>query len=137
MKTVFIKDPVIAKERYESLYRITNKLSKDRYIEFVEKNSNYFTWLEDTTDGKEALRDINSIPESFREGFLKAHNKTHACAEFNFKKKYYELTLNFNDEFGIIASTFQKKITSKYLDALLLNGVNKEVIDEKVIDSFS
>jgi len=142
----YIRDPIIAKEKYENLYKISHKLSKDKYVEFVE-NSDYFIWLEDTIEVKQSIKNINLIPQSFRDGFLKAHNKTHACAQFNNYKKFYELTLNFNEEFGIISSTFQKKITSKdlhvlfdmskYLDALLLNGVDKDVIDETTIDTIS
>jgi len=134
----------IAKEKYQFSTGIKSKVSKKKWIEFIEMNSGYFTWLEDTKAGKDTLSTLDKVPESFREGVLKGHFKSQACAEFNAKKKYYEVIVDFIDDYGKVATTIMKPITkahlrrlldmANYLDAYLLNNGN-EIIDDKFIES--
>jgi len=138
-----IKDPWIAKEKFSNISKVTTKLSLDKWVGFVESHLDYFTWLEETDKGKRTLANLESIPESFREGVLKSHNKQQACAEFNRNKGYHELIVQFNNRLGVIGTTFQKPITrdhlrmllamANHLDAYLLNN-GTEIIDERVIE---
>lgn len=142
MKIKNIKDPYIAKERFDFINKIQNKIDYDKWVEFIEMNLDYFTWLENTDKGKRTLSSINKYPESFREGLLTSHNKRQALAEFNSKKGYYEVLLNFSG-YGLITTTFMKKITenhlrilidmSKYVDGYLLNN-GKQIIDNTILD---
>ena len=144
MKLNKISEPTIAKERYDNSTKITAKLSYPKWVEFIEKNSDYFIWLEDTEKGKQTLANLDKVPESFREGVLKGHNKSRAFAEFNSQKGYYEMYVDFVEKYGLITTTFMKSITLKhlsilldmanYLDAYLLNN-GTEIIDEKVLNT--
>jgi DNA-binding MarR family transcriptional regulator len=89
MKVKDIQDLSIARETYTNRSKIKEKLSREKWIEFIERNQDYFTWLEQTEKGRQTLRNIDSIPESFRETVLKGLTKTQACAEFNSTKGYY------------------------------------------------
>lgn len=141
-----IKDPSIAKEKFDYRLDIKNPISYDKWVEFIELNSNYFTWRENTDEGKQTLADIDKVAESFREGILEGHNKKRAYAEFNEKKGYFELYIDFVEKFGKISTTFQKSITkdhlrmlldmANHLDAYLLSN-GTEIIDERVIESLS
>ena len=139
-----IIDPSIAKEQYEQTYHITNKLSYEKWVEYIETYKDYYVWYEDTSDGIHLKNNINKVPENFREGILLKLNKQQALAEYSEKKGYYCVIIDFHRDYGKISTTFQKKITKKhlyrllemanYLDALLLNN-GTEVIDEKTIES--
>ena len=114
-----ITDPWIAKEKFKNISKIEKKLSYDSYIEFIDTYQDYFTWEEETEQGKNTLENLHKIPKSFRDGILKSHNKQKANAEFNLKKGYYEISLNFNHDLGVIGTTFQKKIKKHHLELLL------------------
>lgn len=141
-----IKDPWIAKEKFDYIGNVKQKLLPEKWAEFIDKNSDYYTWLENTDEGRETLSNIDKIPLDFREGILKGHNKCKAYAEFNAKKKYHEVIVAFNPDLGVIGTTFQKPVTkvhlkrlldmANYLDAYLLNNGN-EIIDEKFIESLA
>lgn len=138
-----VKDPSIAKEKYKWSDQINTKLDYKKWTEFIEVNKDYYIWLEDSEKGKERLANIDKIPENFRDGALDSLNKRQAYAEYNNKKGWYEIIINFNMEYGIVHTTFQKKITkahlrrllemANHLDAYLLNS-GKTVIDEEVIE---
>lgn len=139
-----ISDPWIAKEKFKNISKIEKKLAHDLFVEFIEKHKNYFTWQEDTEEGKKTLSNLSEIPESFREKITNSHNRRWANAEFNTKKGYYEVILKFNQRIGIISTTFQKKITKEhikillemanYLDALLLVDGTKVINEETLND---
>lgn len=143
MKFKDIRDLSIAKEPYTNRSKIKNKLSRDKWIEFIERNQEYFTWLENTEKGKQTLSNLEAVPESFREAVVKGHFKTQACAEFNSGKGYYEILIEFIDKYGTISTTFIKPIDkahlhilfnmAEYLDALLLNN-GTQVIDRSFIE---
>jgi hypothetical protein len=139
-----IKDPWIAKEKFDYVGNVKEKLLQEKWAEFIDKNADYYTWLENTDEGKNTLANIDKVPDDFREAILKSHNRSKVYAEFNSKKKHYEVILAFNPDLGVIGTTFQKPITkghlrrlldmATYLDAYLLNN-GKEIIDEKFIES--
>lgn len=142
MKIKDIQDPTIAKEIYEQARFIKDKLSYEKWVEFIDKHQDYFTWEDDTQDGINRKNNIDKIPEWAREGILNSY-KSKALAEFNIKKGWYEIVLAFHKDLGIITTTFQKPIREKhlfillnlanYLDAFLLKD-GTEIIDEKVIE---
>ena len=139
-----IIDPTIAKLPYSNINKVIVPVDYERWIEFMNHKFDYFTWVEDTDEGKDTVLNIDKVPESFRERVLKEHDKRKAYAEFNEKKGYYELIVQFNDKFGIVHTTFMKPITkdhlkillnmANYLDTYLLNN-GTEIIDEKVLES--
>ncbi len=139
-----IKDPWISKEKFDYISHVKNKLSYEKWIEYIDAHQDYFTWYEDTKNGIFEKANIDKIPKDFKEKVLKNLDKTEVQAEFNKKKDYYEIVINYNRELGIIGTTFMKPITKEhlrrlldmanYLDAHLLNH-GDEIIDKKVIES--
>lgn len=139
-----IIDPTIAKSPYKNVNKVISPLNHNQWIEFMNNKFDYFTWAEDTEEGKNMVINIDKVPESFREQVLKEHDKRKAYAEYNEKKGYHQFIVQFNDKFGIVHTTFMKPITkdhlkmllemANYLDAYLLNN-GTEIIDEKVIDA--
>lgn len=140
-----IKDPTIAKEKYKWSHQVQNKLDYDKWVEFIEKNKDYFTWDEDTPDGIHLRQNLDKVPEWAREGISNSA-KVKALAELNTNKGWHEIVVDFHKDFGIVKTTFMKKITkahlcrllemANYLDAYLLNNGN-EIIDEKFIESLA
>ncbi|MEP0213632.1 MAG: hypothetical protein ABJD66_10485 [Cellulophaga sp.] len=137
-----IKDPNIALETFSSISQITSKLEYEKWVRFIDNNSDYFTWSKNTKQGKLTLANLDRIPTSMIEKVKEGYNKKKALAEFNSRNNYYVIVISFNKEYGIISTTFMKKITKKhlekllelanYMDGLLLNNGN-EIIDKKYI----
>ncbi len=135
----------IAKEKYEYSDQVKVKLDYDRWVAFIEQNKDYYIWLEESEKGRERLANIDKIPESFRAGILEQLNKTQVFAEFNTKKGWHEIVIDFHQDNGVIKTTFMKKVAkshlkrlfemAKHLDALLLNN-GTEIIDEKAIENY-
>ncbi|MDX8363034.1 hypothetical protein [Cytobacillus sp. IB215316] len=127
-----IIDPTIAKEKYNNINHLTNKVDWQLWVNFINKHSDYFIWSEETEKGKQTIANLDKVPEHFREKLLEGHNKRKAYAEYNQKKGYYEIVVQYNKEYGVISTTFMKPIReyhfqilldmSKYLDAYLLNN---------------
>ncbi|WP_269222515.1 hypothetical protein [Flavobacterium sp. IMCC34518] len=138
-----IKDPDIAMEKYEQSRLIKTKLDYKKWIEYVDSNQDYYTWYENTQSGIETKNRIDEVPEDFRDGVIDSLNKMKVCAEYNSKKGWYEIIIDFHIDYGVIHTTFMKKITKEhlkrlldmadYLNAYLLNS-RKTIIDKKVID---
>lgn len=114
-----ITEPSIAKEKFRWSSEVKQKLSYQKWIDFIESHKEYFIWQEDTEEGKNTLANLHEVPESFKEGILKGHNKSRAFAEFNNKKGFYEVYVDFNERYGTISTTFQKKIERRHLELLL------------------
>ena len=139
-----IKDPWIAREKFDNISNIQMKLSHQRWVEYIDAHLDYYTWYENTESGIYSKNNINKVPENFLEKALHRLNKAEVQAEFNNKKGYYEIIINFNDKLNIIGTTFMKPVKKEhlirllemanYLDAYLLNHGN-EIIDAKVIES--
>lgn len=142
MKIKDIKDPSIAKDIYDQARFVSNKLSYEKWVEYIDNHQDYFSWEDDTPDGIYRRNNIDKIPEWAREGIINSY-KAKALAEFNDKKGWHEISLAYHKDFGIITTTFQKSIKKKqllilldlanYLDALLLKD-GKEIIDKKLIE---
>ena len=140
-----IKDLSIAKNVYFYNKDIKEIVSYNKWVDFIDQNADFFTWLEDTEQGKKTLENISSIPESFRSGILKGHNKSRAFGEFNIKKGYYEMYVDYHEQSGKITTTFQKPIKKAHIkllqemavhcEALLLNNgteiITLETINKK------
>lgn len=143
MKIKNIKDLWISKEKFDYILNVKNKIEYEKWVWYVDNNKKYFTWYENTQRGIEAKSKIDEVPEDFRDDVLTSLNKKKAYAEFNNKKGLYEIIISFNQNTGVISTTFMKKITKQhlimllemanYLDAYLLN-TGKTIIDEKVIE---
>lgn len=134
----------IAKESYNYSDEVKRKLPYEKWVEYISNHLDYYEWLEDTNKGKERLSNIDKIPEAFRNGVLEQLSKSQALAEFNEKKGWHEIVIDFHRDIGVIKTAFMKRITkvhlrrlldmANYLDAYLLNNGN-EIIDEKFIES--
>ena len=141
-----IKDPFIAREVFENVSKVTNKLDYEKWVYYINNNLNYYIWYENTKEGKNLKENLSEVPPSFLNKIVNSLNKRKVLAEYNEKKGFYEVVISFNEVYGIINTTFQKRITkdhlsrlfemANYLDALLLVG-GKKVIDEKFIKEFS
>ena len=91
--------------------QVKEDINYSKWVEYIDTHQDYFTWAEDTMEGKEALANIDKVPESFRERTLKTYNKNRCCAEYNDKKKYYEVIIsNYDQKIGI---SFEKKSPKK------------------------
>ena len=143
MKPINIKDPSIAKEKYKWSDEIKIRVNYEKWTQFIDYNDDYYTWFEKTEDGIFREEHLNEIPEKFRKGAMEQLNKCQALAEFNFKKGWYEIVVDFNKDLGFISTNFMRKVTKKhllklldmanYLDAHLLNNGN-EIIDKRFIE---
>ena len=91
--------------------QVKEDINYSKWVEYIDTHQDYFTWAEDTMEGKEALANIDKVPESFRERTLKTYSKNRCCAEYNDKKKYYEVIIsNYDQKIGI---SFEKKSPKK------------------------
>lgn len=141
-----MKDPNIAKTTFENISNLKERLDYTLWIDFVDKKKDYFIWIENTEEGKKTLSQASKLPESLKVEYLKGFNKRKAYAEFNSKKGYYEVIIQFNEKLGVISTTFQKKIErhhlelllemANHLDALLLVDGTK-VINEETLKSLT
>lgn len=141
-----VKDPSIAKEKFTYSDQVKIRLDYEKWKEYVDTHQDYYTWYENTQDGIFKRANLDKVPEFFRDGELKRLNKAQAFAEFNQKKGWHEIVVDFHQDTGVIKTTFMKKITkahlrrlldmANYLDAYLLNNGN-EIIDEQFIESLA
>lgn len=114
-----IKDLNIAKTTFDNISKLAQKLDYYLWIDFIEEKKDHFIWVEDTEEGKRTLSQVSKLPESLRTEYLKGFNKRKAYAEFNTKKGYYEVIIQFNEKLGVVSSTFQTKIKKHHLELLL------------------
>lgn len=141
-----VKDLDIAKNPFDYSRDIVEDLNYKKWVEYVNEQSDYFTWREMTVEGIETLANIEKVPESFRERVLLGHNKVVCYAEYDPKKKYYGLNVGYVKEYKRIRISFERPVTlqdlkrflamAKHLDALLLNN-GTEIIDEQVLESLA
>mgnify|MGYP006979937209 CR=1 FL=1 len=137
-----IEDPNIAMESFDHLHEVKVKIDYDKWVETVETNLEYFTWLENTEEGKNRMARIDEIPEKFQDKIRKIHSKSQALAEYDPDKGFHLVRLAFNSEYGTIGTTYQKEITkddlnmllmlANKLNALLLNNGNQIITPEFV-----
>ena len=140
-----IRDLNIAKNQFDFSKDIIAPLDYLKWVKYIEERQNYFTWEENTARGIFLKENIDKVPEKFRENTLFGLNKISCSAEYNLKKKYYDIAVTFHRKLKRISISFERKVKiedlklfldmANYLDALLLNHGN-EIIDEKVIESW-
>ena len=85
IKTKSNKNLAIAREKYNNPLSISEKLSFEKWVEYINIHQEYFTWEDDTADGIYRKNNIDKIPEWASEGILNSQ-KGKALAEFNKKK---------------------------------------------------
>ena len=118
------------------------KLDKNKWEHYININTD-FVWYEDTEKGKNILKNIDSIPNDFRDSFLSLFNHTSCFYNYNNKKNCYNVGLIFHKELKRITIYFERKIEkldlellfsmANYLEALLLID-GKTVIDQQFIE---
>lgn len=133
----------IAKGLLDDVFIKTEPLDYHKWMEFVDRHSDYFVWNEDTEEGKKTLQNIKNIPEDFRERVLASLNKGGCFAEFDENRKLYNISIGINKVYNWITIQFAREPKledlkifvnmAKYLDAMLLKD-GKEIIDERVIE---
>ena len=138
-----LRELYIVKEKNDFFNENTNRVDYQKWVEFVEKNKETYTWLEDTQKGENILKNIDSIPNDFRDSFLSLFNHTSCFYNYNNKKNCYNVGLIFHKELKRITIYFERKIEkldlellfsmANYLDALLLID-EKTVIDQQFIE---
>jgi hypothetical protein len=138
-----IKDPWIAKEKFKYISDVKEKLSHEKWVEYIDAHKDYYLWFEETELGIDLSNKLRTEPEVSRLDFSKELNKTIAKAEYNEKKGNFDVILTFSHEYGTIGSTFNKKISNqhivrlidlaKFLDAYVLNN-GKQIIDETFLE---
>jgi hypothetical protein len=141
-----ISDPFIAAEKFNNLSEIKTKLSKDLWRKFIEQNASYFTWSENTESGQLALKNISKLPDSLKEKRLRLLDRCDAYAEFDSQRGFYLVRYCFNDGYGTIGTTYQKKIQledlklivkmADYISGLAQTG-SSTTIDQTFIDNYS
>lgn len=132
----------IASNTYDQYLKFEKKISYKKWVDYIELNSHYFSWLEDTEKGKRTLSNIQKYPENLKDKVLRQHRKHTAYASFNTKKGYYELKLSYLDDFGHITTTIQKQLTknellllfemAEFLDAYLIDSMTRIVSREEI-----
>ena len=134
----------IAKGLLDDVFKKTPPLDYNKWVNFIDDNSDFFIWNEHTEEGKKSLQNINNVPDDFKDRILESLNKGGCFAEFDEQRKLYNISLGINKEYNWITIQFARtpqlkdlKIfvdMAKHLDALLLKD-GKEIINEKTIDS--
>lgn len=109
---------IIAKEEYSDPKNIIKKIDYIDWKTFIDKNKNYYEWLEETAKGKNLLDNMDKIPEWAKKGVLEQLNKGQALAEFNTEKEFHELIIDFNPSYGFIRITLMKKINKRIINKL-------------------
>ena len=139
-----IDDLSIAKEKFNRVDKISNKIAYEPWVEYMEKKVSNFFWLEDTEEGKRTLANIDKIAEDFRQRILENHSKREAILGYNQKDESFLIQLNYTD-YGLISISLEKKLKKAHLQTLLYraNGLDayllnygSEVIDQAFIDNY-
>lgn len=138
-----IKDLTIAKEKFDPFDGPKLPLDYEKWVKYIENNKSYYTWAEDTENGKIALANIDKVPEWAKVNVLASYNKGRCYAEYNDKKLYYDVIVTFYEELNKVQIDFEKTISkkdlqkafdmAKSLNALLLHN-RKEIITENMIN---
>ena len=138
-----LRELYIVKEKNDFSEKNTNRVDYQKWVEFVEKNKETYMWFEDTQKGENILKNIDSIPNDFRDSFLSLFNHTSCFYNYNNKKNCYNVGLIFHKKLKRITIYFERKIEkldlellfsmANYLDALLLID-EKTVIDQQFIE---
>ena len=139
-----IRELDIAKKKFDFSNKSDEELNYAKWIDYIQKQTDYFTWEENTVNGKEILANLDKIPHWAKERRLISLNKRTAYAEFDNMKDYYNVIAIFRSEYNRIGINFERIPTiedlkrfldmANYLDAFLLSNGN-DIIDEEYINS--
>lgn len=133
----------IAKEKYKLLGELPKeRMSYDKWIEFIENHGDYFVWYENTEDGKNSLLNIDKVPDWAKDRVIHKLNKTSAYSTNKIVKKSFDLVVSYSASDGMITISLEEKMSkavaeillemAKYLNGkLLIDGTNElECIDQ-------
>jgi len=121
-------------------------LNYERWVSFIDSHLSKFIWKEDTKDGIQILKDIDNVPDGFKERVLGSLNKVSCYADFNERKGYYNINVGFSSRNNWISINFERipKLEdlniflemANHLDALLLvDGTT--IIDENTLNELT
>ena len=123
---------IIAKEKFTDTNLITNKIWYDDWKKYIDQNKNYYSWLEETSKGKNILNNIKKVPDWAREGVIKQLNKGQALAEYNIKG-WHDMVIDFNIDNGFVRITLMKRLNKKILSKLhdMANALDAILIKDR------
>jgi len=123
-----------------------SKIDYIEWVRFIDDPQDEFIWFEDTQKGKNLLKNIDKVPDSFKERVFGGLNKSACYSEFDKSKGYYNIMISFNSVRSTVNISFEcnPKIEdfkiliemANYLNAILLRD-GKEIIDEQYLDSLT
>ena len=133
----------IDKQSFDFVRSDCGVIDYQKWVEYVDNHQDFFTWYENTKNGKNLLGKIDSFSEEDREITLAALNRVRCYAKFNPKKNYYDISAACSEGSRRVTITFERRPKieeirmfldmAKHLDAMLLYR-GKRIIDEKVIE---
>ncbi|MBJ2124824.1 hypothetical protein [Flavobacterium sp. IB48] len=103
------------------------KISYEKWVDFIESNKEYFIWYENTEEGRKTLLNINQVPDWAKQGLLQRLNKTNAYSTNKIVAHPFDFIVRYFSEEGIVRIDIEKKMTKELLSILLemavfLNG---------------
>jgi hypothetical protein len=137
---------IIAKNIMPKANTVFEPLDYQKWVDFVDSNSDIFIWKEDTAEGKQIFKDIDKVPENFKERVLSSLNKVICYSDYNEKRGTYNLYAGFNEKYNWITINIAQIPKSEdleifvkmaeHLDALLLVDGTK-VINEETLKNLT
>ncbi len=95
-------------------------LDLNKWREFIDLHQDYFTWEENTENGKKTLKEIDLVDDSFKERILYALDKKTCVAEYLEKKSYHAMSVTFyEDDINEISIIFNRKAKLEDLKVFL------------------
>lgn len=134
----------IAKRPYNLIGENTiDEIDYSKWVDFINSNSEYFIWYENTDAGKEALKTIDKVPDWAKERVSYSLNKKRAYSTNKLMKKPTELVVTYSESDSRVGISLEinldKEVAmilismAKHLDALLLKN-GSEIINEDVLE---
>lgn len=109
---------------------INEKINYQKWVDFIERHTDYFLWYENTEDGKKNLLNIDKVPDWAKKGLLKRLNKTNAYSTKKIASQQFDLIIRYFIDEGTIKIDIEKKITKEI--AIILLEMAK-FLDGKII----
>src|SRR5690606_23438942 len=79
------------------------------WVSFIDNHQDEFIWKENTINGKEILKNIDKVPNSFKKRVLSSLNKGACYKEFDSKKGYFNINVSFNKVDCLVGISFERK----------------------------
>ena len=102
----------------------------NKWIEFIDNHPSHFIWKEKTADGIQIMKDIDNVPENFKERVLASLDKSACYKDFDKKRGFYNINISINKVDHWVSIGFERtpKLEdlrifvemANHLDALLL-----------------